>query len=91
MIIPDDIIPLNNYYVIKLIKEEQKNNVIIVNETPKHFAKARVFARTYDNNLNLKVGAIVIIDRKYAQSVNEDTYIIKSDYIVATIGYEKCT
>jgi len=89
MIIPDDIIPLNSYYVVKLVKEEQKNNVIIVNETPKYFAKARVFARTDDNNLNLKVGAIVLIDRKYAQMVNNDTFLIKSDYIVALIGSEK--
>lgn len=82
----EKIITLNNYYNLKLVKEERKQgSVIIVEPMHKTFVKAIVKGCPDDNVLNLSVGDIVMIDPKFGQHLDEENLVIKKDYIIAML------
>lgn len=82
----EHIFTLNNYYNLKLVKEEKKQGgFIVVGEAYKPIVKALVKGLPEDNILNLKVGSHVLIDLKYGQAFDDENFIIKKDYILGVI------
>lgn len=75
--------PLNGHYIVKFIKEEEKQGMFILPKEEGKIRKAKVIAIPLDNQLKISLDDVVLAMYNYSHELSEGNFLVKGDYILA--------